>query len=343
MSNMLAKFNNVIYGEGDNSPDQEATESKIWYKFSGPSGDYFSPFVKSKHELKYFESAEAMSRFLNETDKSYDIKTKNLVEVYEKTIPNEPPIEIPCGIYFHEYSSASTPERLTPTVVRGDNYIELMDSLVDLDKTVDDFIDNRQLYEDSCSSYKLGVLLFGPPGTGKTSYLREFIRRRNAIVIFMDGVPSRKFLEKLETSTKNSLKIFVFEEALSLLENSEDIREMLEFLDGPRSVSNAIYFLSTNYPESIPENVVRNGRIDVFVRVEYPSNEARKKLMNLYLKREPSEAELNLTNNMPIVDIREICFTHKKTKKIFADCVKIIEEKNKMLKKHFGKAREIRL
>jgi SpoVK/Ycf46/Vps4 family AAA+-type ATPase len=341
--NLIDKINASMYGEDDAEAIENSLDSKIWYKFTGPSGEYFSPFVKSKHELKYFESPEQMAIFLKGTDKSYDIQTENLVEIFEKNTPEEPPTEIPIGIYFHEYSSSSTPERLTPTIIRKDKYIELMDSLIDLDKTIDEFIDNRQLYEESCTSYKLGILLFGPPGTGKTSYLREFIRKRNAIVIFMDGVPSRKFLEKLETSTKNILKIFVFEEAVSLLENSEDIREMLEFLDGPRSVSNAIYFLSTNYPESIPENVVRNGRIDVFVRVEYPSVTARKKLMNLYLKREPSEMELKLTDNMPIVDIREMCFTHKKTGKNFIDCGKIIEEKNKMLKKHFGKAREIRL
>jgi hypothetical protein len=341
--NFLEKEMGKISGESDEQPEELSNEKQIWYKFVGPSGEYFSPFVKSKHELKYFEDAEKMANFLKGTDKSYDVQSNNLVEVYEKTTPREAPIEIPEGIYFHEYANSGTPERLTPTVMRDDKYIDLMDSLIDLDGTVEDFINNKKIYDDSCSSYKLGILLFGPPGTGKTSYLREFIRRKNAIVIFMDGVPTRKFLEKIETSTKDKMKIFVFEEAVSLLENSEDIREMLEFLDGPRSVSNAIYFLSTNYPESIPENVIRNGRIDVFVKVEYPSIEARKKLMNLYLKREPSEAELSLTNNMPIVDIREMCFTHKKTGKNFTDCAKIIEEKNKMLKKHFGKAREIRL
>jgi SpoVK/Ycf46/Vps4 family AAA+-type ATPase len=118
---------------------------------------------------------------------------------------------------------------------------------------------------------------------------------------------------------------------------------MLDFLDGSKSLSNTIYFLSTNYPESIPENIVRNGRIDIFVKVEYPNVVARKKLINLYLKREAAEEELNLTENMPIVDIREICFAHKKTGKSFRDCVKIIEDKNKMLKKHFGKTKEIRL
>jgi SpoVK/Ycf46/Vps4 family AAA+-type ATPase len=159
----------------------------------------------------------------------------------------------------------------------------------------------------------------------------------------MDGVPTRGFLQKLENSTKDKLKIIVFEEAVSLLESSDDIREMLDFLDGSKSISNSIYFLSTNYPESIPENVVRNGRIDIFVRVEYPKEKARKKLIDLYLKREASDDEIILTENMPIVDIREMCFLHKKTNKSFRECVKIIEEKNKMLKKHFGKTKEIRL
>jgi SpoVK/Ycf46/Vps4 family AAA+-type ATPase len=150
-------------------------------------------------------------------------------------------------------------------------------------------------------------------------------------------------LNKIENSTKDKLKIFVFEEAVSLLESSDDVREMLDFLDGSRSVSNSIYFLSTNYPEAIPENIIRNGRIDLFVRVEYPSPDARSKLISLYLKREASADEIKLTENMPIVDIREICFQHKKTGKSFQECGKLIEEKNKMLKKHFGKTREIRL
>ena len=316
----------------------------IWYKYTTPSGFYFSPFARSKHQLKNFPSQEEMVKELNSKDNAYEVLNETLAEVYEKSTADSEPQDLPEGIYYHEYGNSSTPERLSPLEIREDSYVELMSSLVELNKSIDQFATNRELYEDSCAAYKLGILLFGPPGSGKTSYMREFIRRRkDAIVIFMDGVPTRKFLEKIETSTKDKLKIIVFEEAVSLLEDSNDVREMLDFLDGSRSLTNAIYFLSTNYPESIPENVVRNGRIDVFVKVDFPNEDARKKLINLYLKREALPEEIAITENMPIVDIREICFTHKKTTKPFGECVKIIEEKNRMLKKHFGKSKEIRL
>jgi len=174
--------------------------------------------------------------------------------------------------------------------------------------------------------------------------MRQFIQKqKNAIVIFLDAIPTRDFLQKLEASTKNQLKILVCEEVLSVIDDSHDIREMLDFLDGSKSVSNSIYFLSTNYPESIPENIIRNGRVDIFVKVEYPNEEARKKLINYYLQRNPIEEELEITKEMPIVDIRQICFLHKKTNHSFKNCVKIVEEKNKMLKKHFGKLKEVKL
>lgn len=337
----LAKLWGQVEEEVGEEVDQKS-QTSIWFKFETPSGVYYSPFTKSKRRAVSFSDPKEMAEELENVE-SYEIITDHLVELYKVNQPNTKAQEIPNGIYSHEYGNSGTPERLVPFEIREDNYIDLMESLKDLDVAIEDFINNRELYENSCTSYKLGVLLFGPPGTGKTSYMRKLIRKKEAIVIFMDGVPTRKFLEKLEQSTKDRLKIIVFEEAVSLLESSDDIREMLDFLDGARSVSNAVYFLSTNYPDSIPENVIRNGRIDVFVKVDYPNAQARKKLIKLYLQRDAIDSELKATESMPIVDIREICFLNKKTGKSFEDCVRIVEEKAKMVKKHFGRTKEIRL
>lgn len=316
----------------------------IWHKYVTPSSEYYSPFGKSKTTVESFERPQHMADALNRVDGSFNIITSEIVERYDNSIPATPPIDLPIGVYSHERGTGNAPERLVPMILREDKYIDLLSNLDNLGTDVEEFKNSRAMYDETNSIYKLGVLMFGPPGTGKTSYLRKFIReQKDAIVIFLDDVPSRKFLEKLESSTKDVLKIIVFEEVVALVSNQEAIREMLDFLDGSKTVSNAIYFMSTNYPEDIPNNVVRNGRVDLFVRVGFPDKTGANKLVNLYLKREGTDAELNSVKDKPIVDIREICFMHRKTQKSFEDCVKIVEEKNKLLVKHFGKSVAIKL
>lgn len=317
----------------------------IWYKYTTPSGEYYSPFSSSKTYVEHYDTPKEMQESLSAREiTSFEILTNNLVEIYKGATPLTEPQDLAPGVYDHSCGDGSRPERLSPMKLRDDVYIDILDNLEGIEGTVSDFEKNKDIYQNSGSIYKLGILLFGPAGTGKSSWQRKFIRsKKDSIVIFLDQVPSRSFLEKLESSTKGILKIFIFEEVVSLLEDSSDIREMLDFLDGSKTVSNAIYFLSTNYPDAIPENVIRNGRIDTFAYVDYPGESARQKLINLYLNREGTSEEIKITDKMPIVDIREMCFLHKKTNKSFSDCVKIIEEKHKMIKKHFGRTKEIRL
>lgn len=311
----------------------------IWYKYVSPSGHFYSPFGRSKTTLEHHELTTDMVKSLNARNSRYEVHSDNLVEVYNKEIPESNPEDLPSGVYSHSPASSSTPESLTPMEIRVDNYMDLIGSLHELDENISHFKNNKELYDEAKTIYKMGILLFGPPGTGKSSFLREFIRtQENSVVIFLDTIPSRAFLEKLENSTKDKLKVIVFEEVVSLLEDSNDIRDMLDFLDGSTSLSNTIYFMSTNYPESIPENVIRNGRVDVFVRVGFPEATARGMLIKNYLNREATEEEIEVTANMPIVDIRETCFLHRKTGKSFKSCAKNAEDKHKMLKKHFGKA-----
>lgn len=316
---------------------------KKWYEYETPTGSFFSPFTQSKRNTMTFKNVEELAEYVNRTGCNYEYMSDNIIEIFDHSNSAKKETELPLGIYSYEYMTPGKPERLEPMSLREDRYIDLLDSLQELDDEVNFFLNNKQLYANSSTIYKMGVLLFGPPGTGKTSYIREFARKHKAIVIYIDEIPSRSFLSRLNEDTPDVLKIFVFEEVVSRLGDALAIKEMLELLDGTMTVANSIYFMSTNYPESIPENVIRNGRVDVFVRVDFPNREGRKKIINLYLDRNPTEDEVEYTKDMPIVDIRHICFLHKKTNKSFYECAKLVEEKHKMLKKHFGKTRDIRL
>lgn len=316
---------------------------KKWYEYKTPTGSFFSPFTSSDCKVKSFTNPENMSDFLNAHSNSYNIVSDSLVEVYDDKTASGEEIELPCGIYSHEFGNPGRAERLEPMAIREDKYIDLIESLKDLDNEVSFFLDSKNLYDKSMTMYKLGILLFGPPGCGKSCYIREFVKKHKAIVIYLDNIPSRNFLERLNADTKDTLKIFIFEEVVSQLEDSSSIKEMLELLDGSMTVSNSIYFMSTNYPDAIPENIIRNGRVDVFVKVEFPNEADRIKLFNLYLDRSPTEDELRVTEKLAIVDIRHMCFLHKKNNQSFVECAKLIKEKNDMIKKHFGRTKEIRL
>lgn len=314
-----------------------------WYKYESPNGTFYSPKTKTKSQVKVFSNINDLEKFANSHSGGYEIINSEIIELYSSVVPAKAQVDIPLGVYTYEPSGSNTPERLEPVELRDDKYIDIMPSLRDVDESVKFFLENRDLYKNSLSMYKLGILLYGSAGTGKSTFIREFVRKHDAIVVYINEIPSNSFLKSLEDDTKDVLKIFVFEEVVASLSNPHEIREMLEFLDGLNTVSNAIYFMSTNYPTDIPENIIRNGRVDVFAKVEYPEDISRSKLIKLYLGREASDIEVESTKNLPIVDIRQVCFLHKKEDKSFADCVKMIEDKNKMVKKHFGKSQDIRL
>lgn len=310
-----------------------------WYYYE--KGNYYSPFCRTKSVLTHFTNTQDAVSFVNQN--GGHLYSNGCIVEQDTKEPSNICKDIPSGFYRYEWSNPDDPARIIPMSVREDSYVEIMESLSKLDLEIERFKINKPLYDSTKSLFKLGVLMFGPPGTGKSCKIRDICRKHDAIVIYLDSVPQVNFLERLNDDTKDQLKIFVFEEVVSCMDDSNSLRRMLEFLDGSYSVSNSITLMSTNYPEDIPENIVRNGRIDHFCHVGYPNETARATLIKFYLGREANQNEINLTKNLPIVDIRHICFQSKKTGESFEKCVNMIEDKNKMIKKHFGSTKEIKI
>ncbi len=174
--------------------------------------------------------------------------------------------ELPSGIYRLTESNWNT-YLAEFTLKKPEQFIPLKAS-TDVLNDFNTFKESRALYERLKLVYKRGVMLFGPPGTGKTSSIIELINNidlSNSVVLFINKELPYKFVKGFKNDTR--LKIVVFEEFTDILKSCS-YSEMLSFLDGENSLENTFIIASTNYPEKLPENIInRPGRFDKIYRI----------------------------------------------------------------------------
>jgi chaperone BCS1 len=160
------------------------------------------------------------------------------------------------------------------------------------------FINNEQWYIDNGIPYQLGILLYGSPGTGKTSLIKAIAGYLNYPIYYL----SPKKLGKIESamSTLSDKCIVVIEDIdsnflthsrenkdgdtdeNSLLKemSSVSLSEILNSLDGMFSAHGRILVATTNHIENLDAALIRPGRIDLKIEIGYVNNEILKYFIN---------------------------------------------------------------
>jgi transitional endoplasmic reticulum ATPase len=158
-----------------------------------------------------------------------------------------------------------------------------------------------------------GILLFGPPGCGKT-YLAcqlaqelgcTFIKASGSDIgspfIHQSAIQIRELFERAEKAAPSVLFIDEFEGMVPQRAGlgshqqykSEEVNEFLLHLNDCAE-KNILVIAATNEPETIDAAVLRPGRMDKHVYVSPPDAEARFEMLRFHLSGRPTEARMDL-------------------------------------------------
>jgi SpoVK/Ycf46/Vps4 family AAA+-type ATPase len=133
---------------------------------------------------------------------------------------------------------------------------------------------------------KRGVLLAGPPGTGKTTIGRALARRLKGKFFLIDGTViagSNEFYEKVERvfedAKKNSPSVIFIDDADVIFEDAHKgfYRYLLTMLDGLESASaqRVCVMMTAMEVGSLPPALLRSGRIELWLETRLPDEESR--------------------------------------------------------------------
>ncbi len=150
---------------------------------------------------------------------------------------------------------------------------------------------------------KRGLLLHGPPGTGKTHTVRYLMGRLLGYTIIQLTGPAMRFLDEAVALARSLQPAVVVVEDVDLVAEDRDLVEggsgpllfsLLDAMDGVAGDADVVFVLTTNRVEVLERALAeRPGRIDLAVEVPRPDAAGRVELLRLYGRKLRLDADLD--------------------------------------------------
>ena len=168
-----------------------------------------------------------------------------------------------------------------------------------------DYLHNPEKYREIGASMPKGVLLVGPPGTGKTMLAKAVAGEANVPFFSMSG---SEFVEMfvgmgaskvrdLFKQAKEKAPCIVFIDEIDAIgkkrdgqlgsndEREQTLNQLLTEMDGFEGNSGVIILAATNRPESLDPALTRPGRFDRRVPVELPDLKGREQILKVHARK----------------------------------------------------------
>lgn len=176
-----------------------------------------------------------------------------------------------------------------------------------------------------------GILMYGPPGCGKTMIARAIANETGAyfflingpeIMSKMAGESESNLRRAFEEAEKNSPAIIFIDEIDSIAPKRDKaqgeterrvVSQLLTLMDGLKARSQVIVIAATNRPNTIDVALRRFGRFDREVDLGIPDTEGRKEILSIHTKKMKIADDVDLdvlaheTHGMVGADLAQLC------------------------------------
>jgi len=203
-----------------------------------------------------------------------------------------------------------------------------------------------------------GILLFGPPGCGKTLLAKavasesesNFISIKGPELLSMWVGQSEKGIRKVFRKARQVAPCIVFFDEIDSIASKRGVgadshvtervvNQLLTEIDGIEQNRNVVFMAATNRPDLLDPGLMRPGRIDKFVRIDVPDEKARLAIFKVHTRNVKPAKDVSIESLVKDTT----GFTGAEIEGLIRAAALIVLKENKMepmpvSKKHFSKA-----